>query len=355
MSLRETIAENTNDISGSRTKNRLTVQISYAIQLIIEFYTMDHIILMDYVEDVAIIESPDNPSYVHLYQVKTKSSDKQYTLNTVIKDEWFQKLYKNALKYESYIKDVSLVCNTDIVNNSKKVFVNSCSNLGDLSGDTNVKKIIKVIADDIGVKEDEVDLSKFFFVRTTLTTDGHKKEVEHQFEDFLLDKAPDLQLATARTLYKIIYDELDKRFNCEIDENCTDVDEIFKKKGFKSKDIESFISTGLAIQLPTTDILFDRYQISSIKEIKKYNMQYSQMKMDLCSDVGLLSDTKKRIGEVISDVMELDLDDLPSILEKVYTECMQRDIIPAAFSDEYYLKLLIMIMIYKIVYVNGGC
>ena len=35
MSLKEQIEMNKNDISGSRTKNRLTVQISYAMQLII--------------------------------------------------------------------------------------------------------------------------------------------------------------------------------------------------------------------------------------------------------------------------------------------------------------------------------
>ena len=71
MSLREQIEMNKNDISGSRTKNRLTVQISYAMQLIMECYSMDYIILMDYIEDVVIIENPENPQGIHLYQVKT--------------------------------------------------------------------------------------------------------------------------------------------------------------------------------------------------------------------------------------------------------------------------------------------
>ena len=43
MSLREQIEMNKNDISGSRTKNRLTVQISYAMQLIMEYYSMPYL------------------------------------------------------------------------------------------------------------------------------------------------------------------------------------------------------------------------------------------------------------------------------------------------------------------------
>ncbi|MFR1123046.1 MAG: dsDNA nuclease domain-containing protein [[Clostridium] symbiosum] len=115
MSLDGIIANTNKEIAGSRTKNRLTVQISYAIQLIMDFYPTDFLIMMDYIEDVAVISDPTQPSAIHLYQVKTKSSDKQYMLSAVIRDKWFQKLYANAQKYEHYLGSASIVCNTDIV------------------------------------------------------------------------------------------------------------------------------------------------------------------------------------------------------------------------------------------------
>ena len=158
MSLREQIELSKNDISGSRTKNRLTVQISYAMQLIMEFYSMDYIILMDYIEDVVIIENPKEPAKIHLYQIKTKSADKQYTLNTVIKDEWFQKLYKNAQKYENNVGGASLVCNTDIVVKQENVFANTKNKLADMADNSNIKKIIRAIAKDLDIPEKEVDL-----------------------------------------------------------------------------------------------------------------------------------------------------------------------------------------------------
>ena len=99
MSLGNIISSSHKEITGSRTKNRLTVQISYAVQLIMEFYTTDFLVMMDYIEDMSVINDPGRPSAIHLYQVKTKSADKQYSLPTVISEEWFQKLYRNAKKY----------------------------------------------------------------------------------------------------------------------------------------------------------------------------------------------------------------------------------------------------------------
>ena len=62
MELKGIISSTHKEIVGSRTKNRLTIQISYAIQLIMELYTTDYLILMDYIEDVSVIENPDDPT-----------------------------------------------------------------------------------------------------------------------------------------------------------------------------------------------------------------------------------------------------------------------------------------------------
>ena len=146
MSLGDLISSCHKEIAGSRTKNRLTIQISYAIQLIMDFYSTDFLVMMDYIEDVSVISDPDNPSAIHLYQIKTKSTDRQYLLSAVIKDEWFQKLYRNALKYSDYVDSASLVCNTDIVVSGTEVFPNERTGLDDKSIEENIKKIRKAIA-----------------------------------------------------------------------------------------------------------------------------------------------------------------------------------------------------------------
>lgn len=151
-----------------------------------EFYSTDFLVMMDYIEDISVITDPDKPSAIHLYQVKTKSAGRQYLLSTVISEKWFQKLYSNAKKYGTYTSSASVVCNTDIVASSSEVFPNEKTSLDDGTIQTNISKIREAIAKDQGIDIKDVDLSKFFFVRSTLSTKGHKEEAEHQFQDFLL-------------------------------------------------------------------------------------------------------------------------------------------------------------------------
>lgn len=356
MSLSDIISNTHKEIAGSRTKNRLTVQISYAIQLIMEFYSTDFLIMMDYIEDVSVISDPDAPSAIHLYQVKTKSSDKQYLMSTIIADKWFQKLYANAQKYGEHLGSASVVCNTDIViSNSKpgsEVFSNARTVLDDKTVQANIKKIRKAIADDQKLNESEIDLSKFYFVRSTLSTKGHKEEVEHQFQGFLLTKDADLQVATAKSIFSLLYDELDKRFNEEISEDCSDTHEIFSKKGLDGKDIKSIISCGLAIQIPTLDKLFADFNITSVLERRRYTAKYTQIKMDMYSNISLFVMLKKTLLTFIEAENSNGIDDMPGLLEAVYARTNESEIVPTGYQDEYYLKMLIMILIYK--YCYGG-
>lgn len=353
MSLDGIISSTHKEIVGSRTKNRLTVQISYAIQLIMDFYSTDFLVMMDYIEDISIITDPENPAAIHLYQVKTKTSDKQYRMTTVINEKWFQKLYGNAKKYGEYVSSASVVCNTDIVTSSgAEVFPNEKTALDDATVQANIRKLRKAIATDQGVAEKDIDLSKFFFVRTTLSTKGHKDEIEHQFQEFLFKQDPDLQVATVKSIFSFLYNKLDSKFNNEINDDCTDTQEIYDKKGLNSQEIKDLISCGLAIQIPAKEQLFSEFNIRSIQAKRKYSTCYSQIKMDMYSDSKGLINLKKTIFQSIASACSEEIDEFPALLDEVYSSIVANDSIPLAYRDEYYLKMLIMILSFK--YCNGG-
>jgi len=352
MSLETVITSSHKEIAGSRSKNRLTVQISYAIQLIMEFYSTDFLVMMDYIEDVSVIQDPINPSKIYLYQVKTKSSDKQYSLATVIKDEWFQKLYNNALKYQGYVASAAVVCNTDVVNSGSEVFPNRKTSLDEVSIQNNVKKIRSAIAKNQGLQEEEVQLSKYYFIRSTLSTKSHKEEVEYEFENFLLKQDPDLQVATAKSVYKLLYDQLDEKFNNEINEDCTDIEEIYSEKGINSQSIKDLIACGLAIQIPSLDKLLFEYSITAVSEKRKYVSQYTQIKMDMYSNISLFIEMKKNLLMYIEVINQEGVEDMLGIMSEVYEMACSSCVIPESYSEEYYLKLLIMILIYR--YCYGG-
>lgn len=186
-----------------------------------------------------------------------------------------------------------------------------------------------------------------FFIRSTLSTKGHKEEVEHQFQDFLLQQDADLQVATAKSIYALLYNELDKRFNQEISEECTDINEIFTQKGLDGEYIKKMISCGLAIQMPALDKLFSDFKISSILERKKYTSQYTHIKIDMYSNMAVFVQLKKGLFNLIEAVNLSGIDDMNGILEAVYTQAISDDVVPVMYRNEYYLKMLIMILIYK--------
>lgn len=232
------------------------------------------------------------------------------------------------------------------------MFANAKTVLDDKAIQSNIKKIRRAIADDQQIAEADIDLSKFYFVRSTLSTKGHKEEVEHQFQNFLFKQDADLQVATAKSLFMILYDELDKRFNEEISEECTDVGEIFDKKGMDRKNIKTIISCGLAIQIPTLDKLFTDFGITSVLERRRYNSKYTQIKIDMYSNISLFVELKRTLLSFIETENSNGIDDMPGLLEAVYGKASECEFIPAAYQDEHYLKMLIMILIYKFCY--GG-
>ena len=353
MSLDRIISSTNKEIVGSRTKNRLTVQISYAIQLIMDFYSSDFLVMMDYIEDISIITDPENPASIHLYQLKTKSSDKQYRMTTVISEKWFQKLYITAQKYGEYMSSASVVCNTDVISSDgNEVFPNEKTMLSDPTIQTNIRKIRKAIATDQGVEEKDIDLSKFFFVRTTLSTKGHKEEAEHQFQNFLFKQDPDLQVATAKSIFTFLYDKLDAKFNNEISDVCTDTQEIYAKKGLSSAEIKDIISCGLAVQIPSKEQLFAEFNIKSIQAKRMYSSCYSRIKIDMYSDSIGFIDLKKTIAKTIATTCSEGVDELPTLLNVVYSKLSENQSISTVYKDEYYLKMLIMILSFK--YCNGS-
>lgn len=63
-------------------------------------------------------------------------------------------------------------CNTDIINNKENIFANEHNCLEDIKDNANIKKIVKAISDDLNISEEEVDLSKFYFVKSNLSTNS---------------------------------------------------------------------------------------------------------------------------------------------------------------------------------------
>ena len=343
MTLKNIMENSHKEIFGSRSKNRLSIQISYAIDLIIEFYPLDYLILMDYIEDVSVIENPEEPNKIYLYQIKTKKEGSNFDFAAIIRDEWFQKLYSNGLKYADYVESANLVCNADIIHGKKSILINEKTNIGSDIPDEKVTKIKNAVAEYNKMSVDDVDLSSYYIIKTELTTKNHKSDAAYKFETFLSNQSNDVQVVTARALYNIIYDKLDNAFNTEINEDCNNINEIFKNKGLSSKEIKDIINCGIAVQLPDKERLFSEFSISSLLEKNKYSNAYKKIKLDMLKDSKTHRNVINNICKCITEAVSSGIDDNAGVLEYVNKNLN----IKSTLFDNDYINLLIMILILK--------
>ena len=63
-------------------------------------------------------------------------------------------------------------------------------------------------------------------------------------------------------------------------------------------------------------------------------------------------ETKKIVLKLIEEVNQSGIDDMPEILLSVHEQVTKNNLISAVYAEEYYLKILIMILIYR--YCYGG-
>ena len=94
------------------------------------------------------------------------------------------------------------------------------------------------------------------------------------------------------------------------------------------------------------------FKIVSISERRNLAASKSQLKMDMCSNLSVFVELKRIIYHLISVINESGVDSMPDLYKAVYNAAAVSDDISSIFKNEYYLKLLIMNMIYK--YSNGG-
>lgn len=80
--------------------------------------------------------------------------------------------------------------------------------------------------------------------------------------------------------------------------------------------------------------------------------KYTQIKMDMYSNMSLFVTLKKTLSNFIEEENSKGIDDMPGLLDAVFSKTDNCGFVPIGYQDEYYLKMLIMILIYK--YCYGG-
>lgn len=247
--------------------NRLDMQVSQSLLFAIELYdSLDYLIVLDYYDDITVFEGEDEDSVVRYYQMKT--SDKTITMHTVLEQEWLPKLYEHLDNPKNIIRELGLISNQSITDqikttekkaSNKKIFSSDMTNFDTIHDDTK-NKICQDIAKRKQISLDEVDLSKFIYLKTELTINSHKDLAEKKLIDFLSDPYPKMSISIAKTIYATLVQLLSCKQAFELGENSS-FDAVKAHKSFSKKLVNKIIDVASIIELPAFQDVLDKGRI----------------------------------------------------------------------------------------------
>lgn len=256
---------------GAATYNKYKFQIAAAIEILIELMKTggDFWLLMDYLEDVVVIEDYDKEqSIISFYQVKSKEKN-SITIGNVISEKFFNKMHYNISSFRDHECNSTLLTNcginfnSSVVNDTIKVnladYLNTVVNTGNDEKDkkenefreSKKKEIIASIARTEGIEESEVNLSKFFLLTTTLTLADYDRQITGAFTDYIKEAEPNLTATSVDTIKDKVWKDLESKNKHVISGNAIDEKTIVSNKGITRKGFIDIMNIQKFVQFPS--------------------------------------------------------------------------------------------------------
>lgn len=249
--------------SGSMTYNRFEMQVSQALHMAIEIFdNLDYLLVMDYYDDITLFDNENNPETVSYYQVKT--NEESISITTAISQDWIVRMYTHLEDTEWLIKELGLITNCPLIVTVKTKSINEKNSRERTSytaehtaftkfNPVTINKIKEDIAKKKGINAEDVDLSKFVHIRTTLSIPRHRELVEQEMGDFLHKKYPRITMDSVKTIFSAMIDILTRRQQYELLDSDASFDEVKCKKGIAKQDFERVIEEAMIISIPPFD------------------------------------------------------------------------------------------------------
>lgn len=255
---------------GSATYNKFKFQIAVAIEILLELArdNKDFWLFMDYLEDVVVIENyNEETSIISFYQVKSKEKN-VITIGNVISEKFLNKMHYNISAFRDHECNAILITNCGIgfngntVSETDKVkleeYLDKKVSSGDAKKDLKEnefrlkkkKEIIESISKSEKITLEEVDLSKFYLLTTTLTLNDYDRQIRGSFVDLMSETQPKLTGASIQTIKDKIWNDLDKKNKFVVGDNATDEVYILKNKGITRKGFDEIVSAQKLLQFP---------------------------------------------------------------------------------------------------------
>lgn len=278
--------------SGSLAYNRFEMQISQTLHMAIELYSnLNYLLVLDHYDDITLFDDDVTPETVSYYQMKT--SEDSISIDTAISEAWVAKLYEQLSDPQWIIKELGLITNCPL-----KVSVKFKGDDGKTHSEERkytaertpfqsfnpymVNKLKQDIAQRKGISANDVDLSKFVHMRTTLSIPKHHEIVEQEMTDFLQKKYPRITVEAAKTIFGAMMELLTHCQSCESLDEDVEFSEVRQKKGVSKSDFSRIIEESMYISVPPFQEI-DGWMKYSDDEKMRAALEYTNLLADVQS------------------------------------------------------------------------
>lgn len=266
--------------SGSLAYNRLEMQVSQAIHMAVEMHKeLDYLLVLDHYDDISIFDKEDSPTVVSYYQLKSKED--LITIDSVVRKEWLPKLYLHLKNETWHVKELGLVtpCVLKVSASQKdgikeQILSREKTPFAEI-GFAMQRKIKEDIGEALSISADNVDLSRFVHMRTTLTIAEHRNIAEQNLNALLYKVYPHISLDTAKTIFNTLVELLSQKQRYEGLSKDSGYETVRKNKGVSKNDITRIINSAMMVSIPTFDEVeqWSGYQDSEAHELSLAYLQ----------------------------------------------------------------------------------
>lgn len=344
------------EVSGADTYRRYQYQIACAMELIIKTASegKDFVALMDYLDDIVLIENPNNEeSLITFYQVKSKEKG-NITINTILKKEWIEKMYYNLNLFEDEKVKSVFLSNAGIKFDSSHI-INSFEliSLKDYLQKENLlnieSDIINSIAKSFNLPKEEIEYNNIYVAKTMLTLDDYDRQIKGELQCMATAIYPSLSAVSIDTVFIKVKEILSLRqeYPYIIKNGTSGMESLFDKKGLSAKQFKEIIQVTKDVQLPELKEINEFIKSLGI-EIKENKIAFANHYRKFSEEIVLHNASlTNKIFSILDNYSEeiFELDN-----ERLFEYCIEKLEMNDIKSTLFYVEnkeLLVILYLYK--------
>lgn len=350
--------------SGGRTSNRFSFQHSWAMQKLLELAATktDFVLVMEFFDDVIILDSSSNPKVIDFYQIKTntKKTDRYVTTKRIISPSnqdglsIVQKLIDNLSRFPNETQSIHLVSNkaykVDLLDISDSIEKTTIS-LNEFCKEE-MRQIKGNICNNCFCKSCKYTKGCLercrkiiYFDVADLDINNYDDTVFGRFVKFLTDNNFGYESTlNSRSMYYTLMSEIVRINNNE--RRVNSFEELLMIKSITKSEFDSYFKTfekNFLMENDWSDIsnaLRSSQENYGSMEIKKIKKQWDKYKADsLGSDLPILVVIKNDIREIIA---LSNFKTYREYIDYVHLQIKNKDYYKKNLYDKYYLNAVIL-------------